>query len=302
MAIDFVNFELARYQSRGWPLVSNDLWVELDGNEDVPVSTPTRFYHPTKNLKEDWPEHLKLIHWVEENIYYDTKVSGLLLEITDEMLEEKRNQDEKLHREIYHFDSPAEKEKFIKRERELVTPESYIQSRKCGLILDMLDSPAVNLHGLKNPTQKKEFTDFEERVYKWSPDYGTLTDYRKKEGVLFPKGKDKDIKYDVLREYFFHVPSYPELFISLAQEMNTNRGIWGLKRSGGLDWPFDSPTNDRRPGSTELRRMKEIPIGLQDIVRCNNPFYSGSTDEAASVELVMRDLNNFLMKLEDLLT
>ena len=98
------------------------------------------------------------------------------------------------------------------------------------------------------------------------------------------------------------MPTYPELFVSLAQEINTNRAIWGLRRSMGLDWPFDSPTNERRPGGEGIMGLVQtLPSALQDYVKENHPSYQEET-LATSTEQVVTEMNQFLLNLEQMLS
>lgn len=252
------------------PFVSNDLWEELDGNESVPVSTPMRFRHPKKNLRKDWPNILKMVYGIEPNISYDTRVSGLILEITPEMLAEEIAENEERYRNNWVFSSEYEREEFIKREREQTTAQTYLQGKKYNLIMETMDQEETTIKGIKKIKQRfyEDLTDFEKRVLQWEPEYGILIDHRKKEGDFFPQGKDQDIKYEIEREYFFSLPTYPELFVSLAQEINTNRAIWGLRRSMGLDWPFDSPTNERRPDKVNetVEEMNQFLLNLEQML------------------------------------
>jgi hypothetical protein len=287
------------------PFVANDLWEELDGNESVPVSTPMRFYHPRKNLRKDWPSILKMRYGIEENAFYDTRVSGLILEVTPEMLANEIAENEERYRNNWVFASEYERENFIKSEREQTTAQTYLQGRKYGLQLEMMDQEETTIPGIKKREQRfyEDLTDFEKRVLQWSPEYGFLIDHRKKEGDFFPQGKDQDIKYEIEREYFFHLPSYPELFISLAQEINTNRAIWGLRRSMGLDWPFDSPTNNRRPGGEGIDRIVQaLSSSIRKEIIEHHPSYQGDTPLASSVEEVVREMNFFLKNLESALS
>lgn len=295
------------------PFVSNDLWEELDGNESVPVSTKMRFRHPKRILRKDWPDILKMVYDIEPNISYDPKVSGLILEITPEMLAKEIAEHEKSYRQPnYRFDSEEQREEFIKNMAKGMTPQNYIQGKQYGLRLEMMEQEETTIPGIKKIKQRfyEDLTDFEKRILQWEPEYGVLIDHRAKSKGLFPQGKDQDIKYEIEREYFFHLPTYPELFISLAQEINTNKAIWGLRRSMGLDWPFDSPTNERRPGGlswTELE--KRIHPDLKKHVEENwkraGITYqkdNSSGNKNMEVESMVTEMNQFLLNLEQMLS
>lgn len=232
------------------PFVSNDIWIELDGKEDVPVSTPKRFYHPKKNLRKEWPDILKMRYGIKPNKIYDTKVSGLILEVTPEMLEKER-----VKHSAFEMNMAA---------------EDYLQLKKYSLILDLMDQEQPTIPGIKKSKQRfyEDLTDFEKRILQWEPEYGILVDHRAKSEGFFTQAEDKDIKYEIEREYFFNLPTYSELFISLAQEINTNRAIWGLRRSIGLDWPFDSQTTTRRPDNVDetIREMNQFLLNLEQMI------------------------------------
>jgi hypothetical protein len=241
---------------------------------------------------------------IEPNIFYDTKISGLILEITPEMLAEKIARQEKSYRTNWQFRSEKEREDFIKRQAEQTSAQTYIQGRKFSLILQMMEQTEPAIPGIKKTKQRfyEDLTDFEKRILQWNPEYGVLIDNRTKTKGLFPQGKDQDIKYEIEREYFFSLPTYPELFVSLAQEINTNRAIWGLRRSMGLDWPFDSPTNERRPGGEGIMGLVQtLPSALQDYVKENHPSYQEET-LATSTEQVVTEMNQFLLNLEQMLS
>ena len=209
--------------------VSNDIWIELNGKEKEFLITSKPFYVPTKNAKKCWPEKIKAVYGIEESIYYDCEISGLPNRVTEEMLEEKRKNYWKcLIDENGNPWPPPEK----------ISPEDYLESEQMRIMASQSAEGLMEMFGKRG--EKKELTEFEKKILQWRPGYGFLYEIGETEGVFFPRPKEIDsFKYEIVREYLFHLPKFPDLILSLAQEPNTDRAIWGFRRSLALDLPLE---------------------------------------------------------------
>jgi len=236
-----IGFNPTEYVVENFP-VSNDMWVELDGNERVPASTKKRFYTPSKNAKKDWPEMLKVKYGIEEYAFYDPKITGLFLEVTKEMIEEGNNNRFKCLKFV--DDDGKEVQPELPR---IDDAENYLISKQAGLAGRLAAENLIRVFGTKKAKEelkKKKLTNFEKKLDQWHPGYGFL--YKNREVMFARSIPQEELKYEIVREYLFHIREAPDVLISLAQEPNTDRAFWGLRRSLRLDWPFDSAKNTFR--------------------------------------------------------
>ena len=113
---------------------------------------------------------------------------------------------------------------------EKLSPEEYLRSKSMRLITEL------------SLTSKKfeDLSEKEQRICRWKQDYGFLWDHREGTGVLFPGPRNlKALKFEVMNEYFFHVPEFPRLILSVGCEPNSDRAIYGFRREASMDWPPD---------------------------------------------------------------
>jgi len=221
------------YFEYGMP-VDGTFWIELNGKEEVPVSTKKRFYTPSHKAKKEWNEMLKFIYQIEEHVFYDPAITGLINNIPFKMkVEVQKNHDYLMnaHKELFSFP-----EKTLDDDR-------ILELLKIELQAEMSANDLMIMLGKEDSVPKrKELSDFEKRLMVWKPGYGFLVD--RMTSFPFSRPKDSDsLKYEIVREYLFHLREYPEVVLSLAQEPNSDRAIWGLRRTMNLDWPFDESQN-----------------------------------------------------------
>lgn len=243
--------------------IGNDLWVELDGDEGVPTSCNSRFYHPTKKAKRGWPAMLKTVYGIKEQVFYDVRISGLINEIDSVEMEEYR-------KEMFQgmIDS---KTRMPVPPPDEISNRFYLELRKGGLMAEMSANRLKKMFSKSLELDKeREFTDFEKRLLQWRADYGFLIDYREKKG-FFGRMPDNSeaFKHEVEREYLFCLPEAYELVLSVAQEPNTDKAIWGLRREMNLDWPFDSK------GNTFSELLNARGSSIDDFVKSFNSMIKG---------------------------
>lgn len=209
--------------------IDGTFWEHIDDKMSVPSSCQTKFYIPTTRARKGWPEKLKQIYGVEPQAVYETSVLNLPNEITAEEIE--------AHRKGMN--------KYLIKSREDPTPvgppsklsvQEYLRSKRMKLI--------ANLSFTNNQEETKQvwerMTEKEKRIFRWKEDYGFLWDHREGKGTFFPEPRDiQALKFETTCEYFFHIPEFPLLILSLGCEPNTDRAIYGLRREARLDWPFD---------------------------------------------------------------
>ncbi|MBI3334076.1 hypothetical protein HYZ97_01185 [Candidatus Pacearchaeota archaeon] len=246
--------------------VSNDLWVELDGNENVPVSCDKRFYHPTKRAQKEWPAMLNAVYGLKEDVFYNPAITGLINEVTPEMIESFRKTMFKGiidSRTKKPWEPPA-----------TLSVESYLEMRRNSIYAEHAAGRTLLMMGAQE-SPEITLSEWEERLVQWRPDYGFLVDHRQQTEFLARQPKDSAaLKHEVVREYLFCIPAAQDVILSVAQEPNTDRAIWGLRRTMHLDWPFDCP------GNTFLEILEETNM---------------------SVPLFVEQFNELAQNLEDLL-
>lgn len=199
--------------------VDATFWEQIDKDTSIP-SNPLakRFYVPSRISKRGWIEKLETVYGIKPWFVFDSKIANLPNEIPFEELEKERLECNK-----YVVRS-------MKDQTPLPPPEKVDSIR-------YLAGKNMELH-LQRP-KWEDLTDFEKRVLQWRKDYGLLWDHRKASGLLFPMAKPEDMKFEIDRELFFRIPEQSGLVLSLAREINSERPIYGFRREGFLDWPFD---------------------------------------------------------------
>ena len=202
--------------------IDRTFWEYIDENLSIPSLCKTRFYIPTTRAKKGWPEKLKQYFSVEPSVSFDSEIINLPNEITAEEIEEHRKGMNKYVVESVKNPVPI-------GPPEKLSVERYLQSKKFELLFRVDTKEAW-----------ESLTPKEKRIYRWTRDYGFLWDHRDGKGTLFPGPRDlKALKFEVISEYFFHVPSFNQLILSVACEPNTDKAIYGFRREARLDWPPD---------------------------------------------------------------
>ena len=160
-----------------------------------------------------------------------------------------------------------------------IGPPDHITATECLLYLQMrlfgFESAQETLEMLGQKKEKRELTDWEKKLKIWRPGYGFLYDYRDRVGFLFPKAHEKDYKHEIIKEYFFHIPDsyFSGVILSLAQEPNSDRPFWGLRRDLATDWPFDGEKtairlfSDNSPVKNFVEQMNSLIINLENIIQ-----------------------------------
>lgn len=110
----------------------------------------------------------------------------------------------------------------------LMIIRASLNGKKMGnKFLDLAEKPKV------------VFTDFEKKIMQWEPGYAGLQDEKYVQDGFFIMTKGINIGkpyYEIESEYLFgHQDSH--VILSVSKEINTNRPIFGLRRSLSLDWP-----------------------------------------------------------------
>jgi len=253
----------------GW-FIDGTFWEHIDENCSVPSSTSckTRFYVPTARAKKGWPEKIKLTFNVEPWVVYDMAVLNLPNEITAEEIEEHRlNMNKYLVKSLKDPTPVGPPDKLSVRE--------YLSRKSLSL-------QAFLCWGNRT---FEDLSEKEKRICQWTEDYGFLWDHRDGEGLLFPHPKDdKALKFEVIKEYFFHLREFPQLILSVAQEPNTDKAVYGFRREGSLDWPFD-----------------KIWTGVEyDDNHKPRPRYLAMKDEGVE-EMIIKPMNKLVRNIEYLL-
>ena len=205
-------------------LIDNSFWEHINENCTVPSSPSckARFYVPTVRAQKGWPEKLRQHFGVEPWVIYDPAVLNLPNEITAEEIEACR----------------LNINKYVIKSLEDPTPVGPPEKLSVQRYLEH-ESTSI-LARLSFGGKWENLTEKQRRISRWRADYGFLWDHRDGAGVLFPGPKDeKALKFEVLNEYFFHLKQFPQLILSVGQEPNTDRAIFGFRREASLDWPFD---------------------------------------------------------------
>ncbi len=212
--------------------IDKNFWTELKPNNfDV-----QRFYAPSKILSQDWPEILKLKYNIEPAIEYDMEIVGLPLKITRKMIKSKKSKIKKYKSMI------LENPELIEHPKE-ITPEDWLESEKIKMAAKESAQETLEMLG-KRERKKIIPTEFEEKIKRWHRGYGFLVEYTEMVGFLFPRPKDeKSLKYEVIREFLFNIQDnyFSGIILSLAQEPNTNRAIWGFRRDMATSWEDKFP-------------------------------------------------------------
>jgi hypothetical protein len=187
-------------------------WAELNGDEGIFKKRKNVFHIPTQKSSKDWPDLLKAKYGIEPKINYDQEIVNLPLQVTEEQLAEGKR-----HRnELFTHDTEEERKEFEARP---YTPEDWLSIRQ-GYLSIVLGEAGNQDEAYAN------LSDLDKKILRWRPSYGSL------------KGK-----YNVSAEYLFHVQEDPQLYLSLASEMSSNKAIWGFRRQMGLDLPIDWRNN-----------------------------------------------------------
>jgi hypothetical protein len=209
--------------------IDGTFWEHIDQNMSVPSVCKTKFYIPQKRAKKSWPEKLKQFYGIEPQAVYETSVLNLPNEITAEEIEtHRRGMNKYLVKSIEDPTPIGPPDK--------LSVQNYLRSKRMELI------GKLSFTTSEEQTKRiwDRMTEKEKRIYRWTKDYGFLWDHREGKGVLFsePKGIEA-LKFETTCEYFFHLPDFPLLILSVGCEPNTDKAIYGFRREARLDWPFD---------------------------------------------------------------
>ncbi|MEI6731975.1 MAG: hypothetical protein WCK90_04835 [archaeon] len=227
--------------------IDNSFWIHLADDS----LTKQGFYHPSQPAKKDWPDLLKVKYGIEEYIFYDPEIVGLPLQITNEMLEAKRKDWNKYIVEDFKSMKPL-------APPEKITPEEWLMDEQMSLYAETAFDGLIDPDGT-NPPKERKYTDFEKKVMHWRKGYGFLVNYKDMKGILFPTPRDDEaLKFEIVREYFFNIPGCG-VVLSLAQEPNTDRAIWGMRRDFATDWPKEF-------SKQFIERMNYISVNLENIL------------------------------------
>jgi len=225
-----INFGPADYLVPERFFIDRTFWEHIDEHMSVPSSKNCpRFYVPQTRARKGWTEKLKVRFGVEPFIEYDPAVLNLPNEITAEEIEAFRKDMNKYLVESLENPVPVPPPEKVSVQEYLRHKSTSLTARLCFADDDERAKRIWN-----------SFSEKEKRIYRWTEDYGFLWDHRDGKGMLFPAPKDDSaLKFETTCEYFFQVPSFPQLILSLGCEPNTERAIYGLRREASLDWPFD---------------------------------------------------------------
>lgn len=291
-------------------------WAELSPEDKKGRFGNQGLLIPRSKLSRNWARTLRVVG-VDPSITYDSRVVGLPNTVTREMIEREKQDRRKYVVENLNSSEPVQFEGEV-------TAESVIQSKKAQLAARL----AARSFGIMRVDSK--LTEFEQLLLQWHPGYGFLWDYSTNVGAIFPEPRDDSaLKYEVVREFLFHIPpekaEYPtnakvtaenlgndkillrllrekkglepkelsqlspmEIFhsfegfkfsdlasmsisvteaiqsntgiiLSLAEEPNTNRAIWGFRRDLATDWPgnFIAPF---------VEKMNLLISGLEELL------------------------------------
>lgn len=209
--------------------IDGTFWEHIDDKMSVPSSCQTKFYIPTTRAKKDWPEKLKQLYGIEPQAFYDPKILTLPEEITAEEIEAYRKGMNKYLIKSLKDPTPVGPPSKL-------SAQEYLRSKRIQLIAEL------SFTSTEEETKRvwERMTEKEKRIYHWKEDYGFLWDHRDGKGTFFPEPRDvQALKFETTCEYFFHIPEFPLLILSLGCEPNTDRAIYGFRREARLDWPFD---------------------------------------------------------------
>lgn len=192
----------------------------------------SKLHIPTPALKKDWPEYLEIVHNIKPDIFYDPAISGLILEVTPEMMEKFIQETNKVLIDDDE-DNPSPTS---------ITPEEYLSIERLRTFAKISGNNFMNVMG--KTEEPLYLSEWEERLLQWREGYGFLVESKDMKGLLFPKPNNmQSLKQEVVREYFFNIPEreYSGIILSLGQEPNSNRAIWGFRRDFATDWPEQLP-------------------------------------------------------------
>jgi len=209
------------------------------------------FRIPSQRLNVNWPAILREDYEVN-NIYYDPRITSLHLEVTHDMVNKKKS---KMYVSLSRIDGKT----FAPSDS--LSPEQWLQSEKMR-ILGRRSAKSL-LHSLGEYAQEEKLIEFEERILQWQRGYGFLVDYGDMKGLLFPVPKDDSaLKYEVIREFFFHLPynSLSGVILSIGEEPNSNKAIWGFRRDMATDWPKEFP-------DSFINEMNGLTADLEDFLK-----------------------------------
>lgn len=196
-----VEIDLNQSSVKPGTTIEYPFWEELDRNCSVP-SHPCaeRFYIPRRVGKRGWVERIQENYEIKPWFVFDSEVGNLLYEVQKNVAE------------------PVKwlKTKQVELQCELAQFEKWTKPRK----------------------NFQDLTNFEKKLLKWGEDYGLLWDHRFGAGQLFSMAREKDMQYEIDREFLFHT-SYEGLVLSLSREINSERPVYGFRKQPFLEWPFD---------------------------------------------------------------
>lgn len=225
------NIENYHYELGEHPFpVANDLWIGLGDIERV------KFYVPQKRAMKDWPDFLKLKFDIEEDVFYDPAIVGLPSTLSPGQIEEVRKNMYKYVIKSIEDPTPVSPPKTLQ-------PEDALESIKMRILARRSFQDFNKMFGNVS-REVAPLSEWEQKVIQWRKGYGFLVPYTKMTGVLFPTPSGDDaLQHEVVREYFFHIKDSPlsGIILSVAQEPNTDRAIYGLRRDMRTDWVFSDP-------------------------------------------------------------
>ncbi len=227
---------LFNFGERRFP-IDCTFWAELN-------NAGLDLYLPQKRAKRGWPSRLKEEYGITEHVYYDSAIVGLPLTLTREQIEGARLGMNRYLIKSAGDLSPVSPPKSITAEQALQYMQIRLYARQSAL--EIMQS----LKESKSAMPAPELTDWEKKVLSWRRGYGFLVPYDCMVGVFLPFPKDESsLKYEVVREYFFQTPDklglldeyFRGIALSIAQEPNSDKAIFGLRRDLRTDWVFGDP-------------------------------------------------------------
>ncbi len=209
--------------------IDGTFWAELSSLEHA------GFYLPTSKPKARWNEKLATQFNVKEYIYYNPQTVGLPYTLTAEKIAEIEERRGRYQVQFEGDTAPVQP-------RKPLTAQEALQSVQISLMAKRSARNLIRMHD-KSKTVP-EFTEWEKRVLSWRPGYGFLTHYKDMKGSLFPvPAGDESLKHEVVREYFFHLKPkeflhsyFSGVILSVAQQPNTDKAIYGFRRDLSTDW------------------------------------------------------------------
>jgi len=227
--------------------IDNSFWIEIND----PSFLSSKLYIPKNALNKNWPDKLMNEYEIEKFAFYDPEIVALPLRVTKEMIEEANSERLQYPKLI---NARTGKSMPLPPIRDAV---EFIEHLKISSFAKLA------VERIRNPDARTALSDFKIKATKWNPDYGFLVSFRDAKGWPFPRARDiNDKKYEVVREFFFHVPEgfNSGIILSVAQEPNTNRAIWGFRRDFLTDWPsqFSEPFSDEM--SRLIRGLESVLI------------------------------------------